>query len=152
MRIWHYKMLQVLPRQQLVGQWRELCAITKEIAISKTPNHPLVNKVVTYPAWMYYRYLTMVEEEFKRRSYHILNGSLYTIHDNAMLAEENGYFADDDLYDFNKYKDDPFPGWHDDRYLLQCYFNLEEKYDCGMISDEEFEPIERLIENEVKWL
>ena len=142
----------MLPRKQLLGQYRELCAITKEIAINKTPNHPLVNKIIEYPAWMYYRYLTMVQEEFKRRGYHMLNGSLYALHDNAMLAEENGYFADDDLYDFNTYTNDPFPGWHNDRYLLQCYFNLEEKYDCGMILDDEWGPIEARIKELSPWL
>ena len=152
MRLWHYKLIPVLPRQQLLGQWRELCAITKEIAINKTPNHPLVNKVTGYPAWMYYCYITKVENEFKKRGYHILNGSKYAIYDNSMLAEENGYFADDDMFDFNLYKDNPFPGWHNDRYLLQCYFNLEEKYDCGMIPECEWEPIKKLIKEISIWL
>ena len=26
-----------------------------------------------------------------------------------------------------------FDGWHNGRYLRQCYYNLEEKYDCGGI-------------------
>lgn len=137
----------MLPKRQLLGQYRELCAITKEIAINKTPGHALVNKIVQYPAWMYYRYLTMVQEEFKRRGYRMLNGSLYTLHDNAMLAEENGYFADDDLYDFNTYMMDPFPDWHNDRYLRQCYFNLQEKYDCGLITEQEWYEIESYVDS-----
>ena len=31
--------------------------------------------------------------------------------------------------------------WHDNRYLIQCYYNLQEKHDCKMISDEEWERI-----------
>jgi hypothetical protein len=30
---------------------------------------------------------------------------------------------------------------HNDRYLKQCYYNLQEKYDRGIISEEEFEKI-----------
>ena len=31
-----------------------------------------------------------------------------------------------------------FEGWHNERYLKQCYYNLQEKYDCGGISKEEW--------------
>lgn len=31
-----------------------------------------------------------------------------------------------------------FAGWHNDRYYTQCYHNLEEKYDCGGITEEEW--------------
>ena len=31
---------------------------------------------------------------------------------------------------------------HNDRYLKQCYYNLEEKADRGIISEEEWEPIQ----------
>ena len=30
---------------------------------------------------------------------------------------------------------------HNNRYLKQCYYNLQEKYDRGIISEEEFEKI-----------
>ena len=31
-----------------------------------------------------------------------------------------------------------FPMWHNDRYLRQCYYNLQEKYDYGGITDAEW--------------
>ena len=31
-----------------------------------------------------------------------------------------------------------FDGWHNERYLLQCLYNLQEKHDCGAIPDEEW--------------
>ena len=34
---------------------------------------------------------------------------------------------------------------HNDRYLKQCYFNLQEKYDRGIISREEWLPISEVI-------
>ena len=35
---------------------------------------------------------------------------------------------------------------HNDKYFIQCYYNLEEKHDRGIISDEEW----RLIQDEIK--
>ena len=32
-----------------------------------------------------------------------------------------------------------FKNWHDIRYFWQCYYNLEEKYFCGGIEQEEWE-------------
>ena len=31
-----------------------------------------------------------------------------------------------------------FSNWHNDRYLTQCIYNLEEKHDCQGITDEEW--------------
>ena len=49
MRLWHKELIPYLPRQQLLGQWRECCAIAKSIAETGTPNHVLVNKIMEYP-------------------------------------------------------------------------------------------------------
>ena len=143
MRLWHYKLIPVLPRQQLLGQWREICAISKVIATQKTINHPLVAKVVSYPAWMFMAYEMDIKKEIERRGYNCNDTAKYNLFDNTMIAEENGYFADDDSYDFMQYMNDPFPGWHNDRYLRQCYYNLQEKHDCNLISDEEWDLIEK---------
>ena len=39
MRLWHKDLISVLPRQQLLGQWRECCLIARNIAEKNTPNH-----------------------------------------------------------------------------------------------------------------
>ena len=49
-RLWHKDLIQYLPRQQLLGQWREVCAIARNIAVNGTTNHVLVNKVLDYGA------------------------------------------------------------------------------------------------------
>ena len=46
MRLWHKDLIPYLPRQQLLGQWRECCCIVRNIAMLGTPNHILVNKVM----------------------------------------------------------------------------------------------------------
>ena len=153
MRIWHYKLIPVLPRQQLLGQWRECCAIAKMISQDKCANHMLVRKITDYPAWMFMVYQHEIQKEMEKRGYSIHQATLWSISDNTMKAEEEGYFADDDAFDFMMYMYDPFPGWHNDRYLLQCYFNLEEKYDCGGISEEEWLKIDHFMRSiNILWL
>ena len=49
MRLWHKDLLPYLPKQQLVSQWRECCCIAKNISVSGTPNHILVNRILEYP-------------------------------------------------------------------------------------------------------
>ena len=31
-----------------------------------------------------------------------------------------------------------FEAWHDKRYLLQCFYNLQEKFDCGGLTPDEW--------------
>ena len=44
---------------------------------------------------------------------------------------------------------DPFPNHHNNRYLLQCFYNLQEKYDRGQ---KDFTPeiMDKLL-NFIKW-
>ncbi len=37
--------------------------------------------------------------------------------------------------------DELFAGWHNDRYFRQCYNNLQEKYDCGGITEDEWKVV-----------
>lgn len=43
---------------------------------------------------------------------------------------------------FKIYYGNIFRRWHNRRYFDQCYYNLQEKYDCGGISDEEWRKIQ----------
>lgn len=46
-------------------------------------------------------------------------------------------------YHWNFYEtSDLYNDWHNDRYLRQCLFNLQEKYDCGGIPEEEWKIIQ----------
>ncbi len=125
MRLWHKDLIPLLPRKQLLGQWRECCAIAKSIHEKGTPNHILVNRIMQYPINHFYTYASLVFDELIKRGYHA---------DWIRVAR-----------DFPKYfiraEDDLFVTWHDDRYLRQCFFNLQEKFDCGGITLDEFSKI-----------
>ena len=69
MRLWHKDLIHVLPRQQLLSQWRECCCIARNIAVNGTPNHLLVNKILDYPIYHFTNYAQFICWEMKRRNY-----------------------------------------------------------------------------------
>ena len=126
MRLWHKDLIPVLPRQQLLSQWRECCCMAKNIAERGTPNHLLVNKVLGYDKSELYSYSILVSSEMVERGYKV----------DRSKFEKYCYS--------NRFTNHPFEEWHNDRYFWQCYYNLQEKYDCGGITEDEWQKIEEL--------
>ena len=137
MRLWHKDLLPYLPRLQLLSQYRECCCIAKSIHDKGTPNHILVNKIMDYPIEHFYTYTSEVYDEFKRRGYNcrFINFIkwLPRLNDNT-LPTHNELFKD----------------WHNERYLKQCLFNLDEKHLCGGIPNDEWDRIKKRFEMELK--
>lgn len=126
MRLWHKDLIPYLPKKQLLSQWRECCAIAKSISEKGTPNHILVNKIMDYPIEHFAYYATLVSDEMESRGYKC------------------------DYSKFSKWikikkcsctYDKVFKNWHNGRYLMQCFLNLQEKYDCGSIPEEEWNKV-----------
>ena len=138
MRLWHKDLIDALPRKQLLSLWRECCAIASNIAKDGTPNHMLVNKVLDYSQVHFIEYTNRILSEMKKRSYKVSEASYLRFVEN--LRQGQKYFYDGIM--INK---DIYPEWMNERYLRQCYYNLQEKYDCGGITDEEW----KLINNKV---
>ena len=126
MRLWHKKLVPSLPRQQLLGQWRECCCIAANISKNGSPNHLLVNKILNYPIGHFITYsVYYVAHEMTVRGYTVDLQKFwkhFPIGDNFIIPSEEELFV----------------GWHNDRYYTQCYHNLEEKYDCGGVTEEEW--------------
>lgn len=120
MRLWHTDLIPVLPRQQLLGQWRELNSIFK-----KQDKHILINFVYDYPKEDLMAYSLKVMSEMQNRGYRF-NASNF-----------HSYFRGINY----KHILFPFAKKMTDRYLRQCLYNLQEKYDCGGISEVEWEKI-----------
>ena len=131
MRLWHKDLIPVLPRQQLLGQWRECCLIAKNIREKGTPNHILVNKIMDYPIEHFYDYGCRVMNEMRSYGYKIDSDKFFK------------YFDDPPFYIIPI--DELFKNWHNDQYLTQCYYNLQEKYDCGGIAEEEWAKIQNYL-------
>ena len=135
MRLWHKDLIKALPREQLVAQWRELSAIAGNLNTKSTPNHILVNKVLDYPREHFISYALYVRQEMTRRGYRTME-SVW----NKIYCTRETDFGEMEIVPL----EDLFPGWHNDRYLEQCYFNLEEKYDCGGVAQEWFEKVQNI--------
>lgn len=135
MRLWHKDLIPVLPRQQLLAQWRECCCIAHNIVINGTPNHILVNKIMNYSIKHFFKYTTLVHDEMITRGYKCewskFMGDLINYQDGSKYPSYN----------------DLFSGWHNDRYLKQCFYNLQEKYDCGGIPENEWKKIRDFMMN-----
>ena len=130
MRLWHTKLINVLPREQLVSTWRELSAIAGSIQKKGTPNHVLVNFVLEYDYDHFINYAAAIRSEMTKRGYRTMN----TVWDKIVSLKPN-------------WKEIPFENIYkekmNDEYLKICYYNLYEKYLCGGIKPEEW----RLITN-----
>lgn len=124
MRLWHTDLISVLPRQQLLGQWRELNSI-----FVKQDKHILINFVYDYSKNDLYSYSLMIMVEMLKRGYKVNTSNFYK------------YFNTDEV----TYNTQPFIDKMRNRYLVQCYYNLQEKFDCGGITEEEWEQIKKQI-------
>lgn len=133
-RIWHKSLLSYLPRQQLLGQWRECCCIAKNIAEKGTPNHILVNRIMDYPVTHWEAYCSLVILAMRYRGYKINTEKLYQWNRTIIIENKLPKDNSDGLIDSKNI----FSNWHNDRYLAQCMFNLEEKYNCKGITDEDW--------------
>lgn len=126
MRLWHYKLIPYLPDKQLRGQWREIALIKKALD-EGTLNHCIVNRVKDYPKEHFIRYTQIVADEMHRRGF---KADWF-----ALWRGEWGKFP---ITAIHIPDGELFGAWHNTRYLIQCYMNLEEKYDCGAITQDEF--------------
>lgn len=120
MRLWHTDLIEVLPKQQLLGQWRELNSIFK-----LQNRHILINFVYDYPKSELMTYTIKVLREMKSRGYKF----------------DTTNFRDYMFLVRYQYQQHPFPDKMTDRYLKQCLYNLQEKYDCGGITEAEWKRI-----------
>ena len=143
MRLWHYKLLPYLDDFHIVAQWRELLAIKGAIDKNGTPNHRLVNAVLDYSIYDFKEYVIMVVDELRHRN---ITSSMQKYRE--IFNWDCDKFQKPSIYEC--VNNVPlFNGWHNDRYLTQCYFNLQEKYDCGIVSEQAWKRIDEFYKKEI---
>jgi len=128
MRLWHKYMIKILPREQLVSQWRELSSIAGTIQKNGTPNHILVNFVLDYNYDHFISYAYCVREEMTRRGYRTMNSVWEKI---ILLKTDYKVLPLKDIY----------PEEMNDTYWIICYYNLMEKWLRGGIKNEDWNKI-----------
>ena len=129
MRLWHKDLLDILPDQILVQLWKDCCEIAKRVAIRGSPKDWCVNRVINYPMQEFWAYSRLVCNELGERRIP------FNYRD---FGKWQGGFkeATDELDEH-----DIFSNWHNRRYLWQCYSELEEMLDCGLIREADWPPI-----------
>ena len=137
MRLWHKQLIRVLPREQLVAQWRELSSIAGAIQKNGTPNHLLVNFVLNYDYDNFISYALEVREEMTRRGYRTMQSVMDKI---VNLKPDYSRLPFEKIYEDKMTLD----------YLQVCYWNLYEKFMCSGFSEEEWDKIEKIY-NELVW-
>ena len=126
MRLWHQSLINKLPRQQLLGQHRECCALRGKGWGRK---HATVDYVFThYHCWLVaYHYLIM--EEMKHRGYHPDKIWYNCNWRGSALGEEKDLTcqeAVDEVYQIAIKGEMIYPE-HNDAYLKECLDNLKSK-------------------------
>ncbi|QUG43101.1 neutral trehalase [Psychrobacillus sp. INOP01] len=111
MRLWHQNLLSILPKSQLLAQWRELNSI-----FAKEDRHILINYIYDYSKDDLFAYTQLVLYEMRARSINI-----------RTIDKMERYFGDES---YEKVAH-PFVHQHNEEYLEICYFNLKEKFMRG---------------------
>ena len=129
-RLWHYKILPVLPDKMLIAEWRECIAIKRQWE-KRTLKHRLVSYVMDYDKTYFLNYIFLVSMDMSKRNIKFNELYLKEIVKFCLKSEEDILESN-----FRVYKE------HNDRYLKQCLYNLQEKADRGIINQEEWQKIE----------
>lgn len=135
MRLWEKRLLPYLPDKFIIAQWRELIAIKRQWE-KGTLKHRLVSYVMDYPREYFLQYVKSVVWELDKRS----------------IKYQDKYYLEIDTFCWEEkmsYHPCEYPE-HNDRYLRQCYYNLQEKYDRGIVSKEDWENIHKHIYGLIK--
>ena len=131
LRLWHHNLLSVLPKTQLLAQWRELNSI-----FAKEDRHILINYIYDYPKDDLFTYTELVLLEMCTRNFNI-----------RAIEKMERYFADGPFEQIEH----PFVQHHDKEYLEICYFNLKEKFMRGQkdFEAERYDALKKLYEEQM---
>lgn len=135
MRLWHYELLPVLPDRFIIAEWREVIAIKRQWE-KGTLKHRLVSYVMDYDKTIFVEYVGRIYNECLKRNIKIRDKYWFEF---LKFCDIN--------YDFEKKNIYPE---HNERYLKQCYYNLQEKADRGIITNKEWELIHKEIYGRLK--
>lgn len=118
MRLWHERLIPLLPRQQLLGQHRECCALR---GAGWGKPHATVNYVFRYDRGRLFAYHQRIMAEMERRG--------YRVSPEWLRPEYRGKTApaDGEIRPLNVNSAGPVYREHDAAYLRECIENLRGK-------------------------
>ena len=116
MRLWHEQIIQLLPKNQLLGQHRECCALRGN---GWNKKHKTVDYVFTYSPYNLFIYHSKIMDEMEKRGYTV---STEWIDKNYRGQKAESY---SNLEETNI--SSPIYKEHNNEYLLECIENLATK-------------------------
>ncbi len=137
MRLWHKGLLSALPDKKLLTLWHDCCTIARNLDLIGTPNDMYVNRITEYPLSHFYAYTMLVVDEIGHRGIAVTATSYMKFEDHIFKAVDKSSVVEDDVS-----YDAIFYDWHDDRYLWQCMSMLEEEFDCGGITIDDWQKVQ----------
>ena len=128
MRLWHQDLIPLLPRQQLLGQHRECCALR---GAGWGRPHSVVNYVFTHDPSYLVVYHYLIIEEMERRGYHPDRTWDNPNWRGKNLGEQAGWVDKNEVEDLwlniNQMKNVIIYPEHNSEYLEECLNNLKNK-------------------------
>ena len=116
MRLWHEKIIHLLPKNQLLGQHRECCALRGNGWKKK---HKTVDYVFSYSPYLLFRYHLLVMDEMEKRGDNV-SGEWKDKNYRGKIAEK--YIdLEEEIIEDTIYKE------HNIEYLDECIENLRNK-------------------------
>ena len=116
MRLWHQELITKLPRQQLLGQHRECCALRGKGWQRK---HATVNYCFDYSPYRLFKYHELIMQEMTKRGYRVSP---------EWLDKE---YRGKQMPAYDKLESETLPAIiypeHDAAYLQECLDNLKQK-------------------------
>ena len=116
MRLWHEQIIHLLPKNQLLGQHRECCALRGN---GWNKKHKTVDYVFTYSPYNLFMYHSKIMDEMERRGYRV---SREWRDKNYRGQKAESYSnLEETIISTPIYKE------HNNEYLLECIENLAGK-------------------------
>ena len=116
MRLWHEQIINILPKNQLLGQHRECCALRGNGWMKK---HRTVDYVFLYSPYHLFTYHSLVMDEMEKRGYKV---SIEWRDKNYRgKTAENYCNLEEKIIESPIYKE------HNAEYLIECIENLQRK-------------------------
>ncbi|MBF0990355.1 MAG: hypothetical protein HXK70_06405 [Clostridiales bacterium] len=116
MRLWHEEIIHLLPKNQLLGQHRECCALRGN---GWNKKHKTVDYVFTYSPYNLFIYHSKIMDEMEKRGYRV-SREWRDKNYRGQKAESYSNLEETNI-------STPIYKEHNDEYLLECIENLATK-------------------------
>ena len=131
MRLWHYELISILPKNILIRLWHDCEAIGSNLERKGTTGDVKCEKILDYASWEFYKYCLRVKEVMLEKHCKINSRLSKLLFDRIKNNE-------DKFHTFNLEPHSIFMSWHDLNYFDLCYKLIKELHDCNVIKNDDW--------------